>query len=136
MAFRVVLLGVLCALFAASISTVGAGLAAAGGASVGVALAVFGLAHTRFEVNDQGKFYTPNGWIGLAVTALFIGRLAARTFTVYADRAAAAAAMAPGASPFAGLQRSPLTLGIFFLMAAYYLVYYGGVLRRARELQR
>jgi hypothetical protein len=90
------------------------------------------LIYTRFEVSEAGKSYTPNGWIGLLVSALFIGRLVARLFTLYADPVAARAAQ--GATPFAALQRSPLTLGIFFLMATYFLAYYGAVLWKGRAL--
>lgn len=52
-------------------------------------------------------------------------------FTFYVDPAAMQPE--PGASPFA--QRSALTLGIFFVMAFYYLVYYGGVLWKSRALR-
>jgi hypothetical protein len=104
--------------------------AAAAGVVLGVVLAVVGLMHTHVEATDEGRFYTPNKWIGLAVTALFLGRLAARFFTL-SERATEAAS---GASPFAGVQRSPLTLGLFFLLAGYYVTYYAGVLRKARAL--
>jgi hypothetical protein len=36
--------------------------------------------------------------------------------------------------PVPSFQRSPLTLGIFFLMASYYVAYYAGVLRKARTM--
>jgi hypothetical protein len=101
--------------------------AAFGGLAVGVALAFVGLAHTTFDTNDRGKFYVPNKWIGLSITALFLGRLAARLFTVSEH----AAQVAPGTSPFAGVGRSPFTLGLFFLLAGYYVAYYAGVLKRS-----
>jgi hypothetical protein len=31
-----------------------------------------------------------------------------------------------------GLPRSPLTMGLFFLLAGYYVSYYAGVLRKTR----
>ncbi len=104
--------------------------AASAGLVLGVALAVVGLRLTTFEVTAAGKFYVPNKWIGLAVTALFLGRLAGRLFTL-SERATQAAA---GTSPLAGIQRSPLTLGLFFLLAGYYTAYYAGVLKKAGEL--
>jgi hypothetical protein len=66
----------------------------------------------------------------LAVTALFLGRLAGRLFTL-SERATQ---VASGVSPFAGLQQSPLTLGLFFLLSGYYVSYYAGVLRKAAVL--
>jgi len=132
MGARLVLLTVVSALIGTSIANAPGFAAAAAGVAVGVTLAVFGLKHTRFEVSDEGKFYVPNPWIGLAVTALFLGRLVARVFTVYLDGVPAQAA--PNVSPFAGVQRSPLTLAVFFVMAAYYVVTYAGIIRRVRSL--
>jgi hypothetical protein len=101
--------------------------AAAAGGALGVTLAFLGLAHTRFETTDEGRFYTPNGWIGLVVTALFLGRLAVRALGA---PAAAVATAVP--SPLGGAPGNPLTAGAFFLMAAYYVCYDLGVLRRSR----
>jgi hypothetical protein len=75
------------------------------------------------------KGYTSNPWFGMIVTALFLGRLAARMFSIYEARA-----LDPSATPSPSFQRSPLTLGIYFLMATYYVAYYAGVLRKARGL--
>lgn len=96
----------------------------------GVVLAVIGLRLTKFEATPEGRFYTPNGWIGLGVTALFLGRLAARFFTMSEGMIAAQA----GAPPFAGLQRSPLTLALFLLLAGYYVAYFAGVVRKAKRM--
>jgi len=59
-------------------------------------------------------------------------RLAARLFT-FSERASAAAA---GGSPLDGMQRSPLTLGLFLLLAGYYVTYYAGVIRKAGRAPR
>ena len=45
-----------------------------------------------------------------------------------------ARAFSASGAPSPGFQRSPLTLGIFFLMATYCVAYYAGVLRKARGL--
>ena len=127
---RMALLVIVCGVFVAWTPTASGLAAAAGGAVFGIALAWVGLAHTKLDVSAEGAFYTPNKWIGLGVMALFIGRLAARAIAVY--RAAEDAS--PGASPLASLQRSPLTTGIIFLMATYYVGYYAGVLWKTREL--
>jgi hypothetical protein len=128
MALRMVLLCVVCILLFVRSPATAANLgAAAAGLALGVALAMVGLMHTEVEATAASKFYTPNKWIGLAVTALFLGRLAGRLFTV-SERATQ---VASGVSPYAGLQQSPLTLGLFFLLAGYYVTYYAGVLRKA-----
>lgn len=131
MALRMALLSTISAVLLVVWSPTSAGLAAAlAGLALGICLAMVGLAHTRFEITAEGKFYVPNRWIGSVVTALFLGRLAGRLFTI-SERTAQVTA---GASPFAGLQRSPLTLGFFFLLAGYYVSYYAGVLAKAAKL--
>lgn len=110
-------------------TTIGLATACAGLVG-GVVLAVVDLRLTRFEATPKGRFYTPNGWIGIAVTALFLGRLAGRFFTM-SERMATTQA---GASPFAGVQQSPLTLALFLLLAGYYVAYYAGVLRKATRM--
>jgi hypothetical protein len=131
MALRMAVLTVVAVLFlvgmpsAQGLMTAGAGLAA------GIVLALVGLARTTFEVTPEGKFFYPDKWIGLAVTALFLGRLAARLLN-FSERAAQVAA---GDSPMAAMQRSPLTLGLFFLLAGYYVGYYAGVLLKTHRLE-
>jgi hypothetical protein len=95
--------------------------ALAGGLVCGAALGYLGLRHTRFEVTNEGRFYTPHTYIGLAVMLLFLGRLAYRFLYLATDPGAAAA-----------YQRSPLTLGTFGLLVGYYLLYYAGILLRTR----
>jgi hypothetical protein len=131
MALRMILLCVVCVLLLvrSSVTTVTLGAVAAG-LVLGVALAMVGLMHTKVEATADSKYYTPNKWIGLAVTALFLGRLVGRLFMV-SERATQ---VASGVSPYAGLQQSPLTLGLFFLLAGYYVTYYAGVLRKAAML--
>jgi cytochrome b561 len=72
-------------------------------------------------VTNEGRFYTPHTYIGLAVMLLFLGRLAYRFLYLATDPGAAAA-----------YQRSPLTLGTFGLLVGYYLLYYAGILLRTR----
>jgi hypothetical protein len=102
------------------------------GLAGGCALAWLGVRHTRFEITPQGSFYTPHTWIGVFVSALFLGRIAWRYVTVYSTAHAMAQ---PDANPFAVYQRSPLTLAIFGVLVGYYVAYYAGVLLRARALR-
>lgn len=99
--------------------------ALAAGIAGGAALGYVGLRHTRFEVQSDGRFYTPHTYIGIAVSALFLGRLLYRFLTVY-----------DGALPnhgFSGAyQGSPFTLAVFGVVVGYYVFFYLGVLQRTR----
>jgi hypothetical protein len=130
MAARMVLLSAVSVGFLVWMPTVNGFAAAAIGLTLGVMLATYGLRHTRYDVTAAGTGYTPNPWIGLIVTAVFLGRFAARMFSVYEARA-----LSPTGAPAPSFQKSPFTLGIFFLMASYYVAYYAGVLRKARTMR-
>ena len=99
-----------------------------GGLACGAALAYLGLRHTRFEVTPEGRFYTPHTYIGLAVTLLFLGRLAYR-FLYLSNGANGMLGTDPNA---AAAYRSPLTVGIFAVLIGYYVLFYAGVLMRTR----
>jgi hypothetical protein len=102
----------------------------ASGLILGAAVGWFALRHTGFEATADGYFYTPHLYIGIAVTALFIGRILYRVVLLYG----LAGAPTPGvpATPDNG----PLTLGIVFLTAGYYLVYCTGLLHWLRKAQQ
>jgi hypothetical protein len=101
-----------------------------GGLAAGIVLAWVGLRHTLFEVTPQGRYYTPHTYIGAAVSALFLARIAYRFFELYS----ASHAHAAPAGDLSAYQRSPLTLATFGVLAGYYVAYYTGILRRNREL--
>jgi hypothetical protein len=98
-------------------------LAAALGA--GALLARYGLAKTQFDVTPLGFFYTPHAPLGIALLALFACRIVYRV----AEVTMAGFAARPD---FAA---SPLTLGVFGLLAGYYISYAVGLVgwRRAHE---
>lgn len=98
----------------------------AGGLVVSVGLALWGLHLTKFEDTPQGKFYTPNTALGIAVTALFIGRILYRILVV---------AIAPDLQTASAPQpfQSPLTFFLFGLSAGYYIAYQVGVLIRSHQ---
>lgn len=99
------------------------------GIGAGVAAGVFGLRKTQFEPTPQGLFYTPNAHLGIALSLLFVGRIAYRLIEVYALHPG----MPNSADDFA---RSPLTLLVFGLLAGYYITYAAGLLRwRSRVMQ-
>jgi hypothetical protein len=100
----------------------------ASGLIVGAALGWFALRHTEYEATPQGYFYTPHLYIGIAVTALFVGRILYRLVPYLTPGAMG------GAAPPAPAN-NPLTLGILFLTAGYYIVYCTGLLRWLRKAQ-
>lgn len=109
----------------------------AGGVICGAALGLVGLRYTKFEVSPEGRFYTPHMYIGVLVTALFIGRILYRFVSIYAGAHGLALA-GPGLgdpnayqNPYA-YQRSPATLALFGAFVGYYLVYYIGVMTKTR----
>jgi hypothetical protein len=108
-----------------------------GGLSAGIALAVWGAARTRFLRVADRLYYIPHTYTGIAVSLLFLGRLVYRLIQAYGDaHAGRVAALDPASQPFgaAGMLRSPLTLGLFYLLVGYYVCYYGIVLRKAKRV--
>ena len=95
----------------------------------GAVLGYVGLRHTKFEVTAEGRFYTPHTYIGIAVTALFLGRLIYRYLTVYDGTAPAAAATHGFAASSLG---NPVTVAVIGAWVGYYVLYYLGVLQRLR----
>ena len=100
------------------------------GLIVGAAVGWFALRHTEFAATPEGYFYTPHLYIGIAITALFVGRLLYRMVLVYDTMLQ----IKPGTTP--APDNNPLTLGILFLTASYYVVYCTGLLQWLRRAQR
>jgi hypothetical protein len=94
------------------------------GLLLGALLGFVGLRLTRFETTDEGHFYIPNTHIGVALSVLFVGRIAYK----YIPPRNAATAQYP-ALPF----QSPLTLLILGLTVGYYLVYQTGILIHSHD---
>lgn len=106
------------------------GLALLAGGAIGAGLGVWGLRLTRFEATPAGLFYTPNLHLGIALSLLFVGRIAYRIVMV----ALAGQALAD-AQPLT-FTRSPLTLAIFATLAAYYTAYAAGLIAWRGRAQR
>lgn len=96
----------------------------------GAALGRFGLRRTQFEaIPGKGFFYTPNAHLGIALSSLFVVRLAYRAVEVFVF----APSEPRSAAEFA---QSPLTLFAFGLLAGYYISYAVGLVSwRARVLR-
>jgi hypothetical protein len=105
------------------------------GVALGVALASWGAARTRFLKVDHQLYYVPHTYTGVAVSLLFLGRLVYRLIQVYAgwDVGHGVGAPTQEYAP-AGMLRSPLTLGLFFVLVGYYVYYYSAVLWKAKRV--
>ncbi|HEX9139643.1 MAG TPA: hypothetical protein VF848_07630, partial [Steroidobacteraceae bacterium] len=97
----------------------------------GAALGYLGLRHTQFEVTPEGGFYTPHTYIGLTVSALFLGRVLYRFLALHVGAENSAAA---NQNPFAGYQGNPLTTGIFGVLLGYYVLFNLGILQKIKTL--
>jgi hypothetical protein len=97
-----------------------------GGLLLAVPLAFFGLKLTKFEATPEGKSYTPNTALGVALIVLLIGRILYRIVVLV------------GSPPVAGtppaMFQSPVTLLCSGLTAGYYITYGAGVLARGKRM--
>jgi hypothetical protein len=102
---------------------------ATAGIALGGGLAALGLRLTQWHTDETGTHYTPNAYLGIAITALLLGRITYRLVSMSSTMGA----VAPTGDGFlATYQQSPLTLGIVTLTIGYYLVYFTGLLIVAR----
>jgi len=100
-------------------------LGVAVGAGLGAALGLFSLRHTHTEWVDGCGWYTPNPWIGGALSVVLLGRLAWRW----------SQGALTGGMTASGQQASPLTMGIAAALVVYSLVHVGGLWWRMRHLR-
>jgi hypothetical protein len=135
---RIVLLAaVSCALLPMALRSAQYLWAELAGAALGVGLGAWGAERTRFMMYGGTLHYVPHTYTGIAVSLLFLGRLAFRVVQVYAGVEAAPAADSVDPSLAfapAAMVRSPLTVGVFFVLAGYYGWYYGWVLWKSKHL--
>ena len=128
MTVRIVLLAVVgCAVLPVAFKSTAFLGAMLAGIAAGGALGYWGANHTRFE-NFRGALnYVPHTYTGIAVSLLFLGRLAYRLVELYGH----GRSTPPDGSPI----RSPFTLGVLFVLVGYYVCYYGLVLWKSKHLK-
>lgn len=107
-----------------------AGVGVLAGLAGGAMLGTYGLRVTAFETTADGRFYTPNPWLGVGLSALMLGRLAYRFVAV---RGASQVALTGDSTALGILHRSPLTLAIAGLLVGYFLRYSLGLWRATRR---
>jgi len=121
---RMAIVGSICVLLL-PILLLARGVAPAIGLGLGLSLGLLARTLTKFEVTEQGLFFTPNAYVGVAVMSLFLGRM------IYRLTAIGAA----GGSPFRdGFQRSPMTAAVVAVLIGYYVTYYAAIFARGRRL--
>ena len=105
------------------------------GAIAGIALGFWGARHTRYAIHEGRLHYVPHTYAGIAVSLLFIGRLVYRFVEWYAQNGApgGAAAASQGMAP-PSVMRSPLTVGLVYVVAGYYVCYYAVVLWKSKRI--
>lgn len=91
---------------------------------VGAVLGRIAIKRTRFEQVGDDYYFTPHAPIGLAVAALFTGRMAWRAWGFYQE----GAFQHPEAFQHHEFVSNPLTLVIFGVLAGYYMSYAFGLL--------
>jgi hypothetical protein len=107
------------------------------GVAAGIALALWGAARTRFLKIDQHLYYVPHTYTGIAVSLLFLGRFVYRFVQTYTSTPAAHTTGLDPANPAwasTGMLRSPLTVGLFFVVVGYYVCYYSVVLWKSKRV--
>jgi hypothetical protein len=144
MMIRIVLLALIgCALMPAAFRSTQFLAAELAGAALGIALGLWGAERTRFLMSGEQLHYVPHTYTGIAVSLLFLGRLAFRLVQVYSGSHPSHVAYAnavPGADPAQALTtgsmvQSPLTVGLLYVLIGYYLCYYGLVLWKSKHLK-
>jgi hypothetical protein len=140
MTARIILLAIVaCALLPPALRSVEFLSAELAGAALGVGLGLWGAERTRFVMFRDKLHYVPHTYTGIAVSLLFLGRVVFRLVQVYSAMHAAHGGAGNATDPASGfgppgMVRSPLTVGIFFVLMGYYVCYYSLVLRKSKHL--
>ncbi|HWJ36581.1 MAG TPA: hypothetical protein VNR70_15045 [Steroidobacteraceae bacterium] len=114
------------------------------GVLAGIGLGVWGARQTRYRSYDGQLHYVPHTYTGVAVSLLFIGRLVYRLVELYSMNQSSGPLIANpgfGASGFGpsgfgppSMMRSPLTVGLLFVVIGYYVCYYSMVLWKSKRI--
>jgi hypothetical protein len=139
MALRMVLLAVVaCTLMPLTLRSVHYLAAEFIGAALGIGLGFWGGNRTQFQMYNGRLHFMPHTYTGIAVSLLFLGRLVYRLVQAYTGSHVAQVASSPDPSQAlapASMISSPLTVGIFFVLAGYYLYFYGMLLWKSKHLK-
>ena len=109
-------------------------LAELAGATAGLALGFWGARHTRYATYEGRLHYVPHTYTGIAVSLLFIGRLVYRIVEWYGQNGALGGALDASQGLPPPMVRSPLTVGLIFVVVGYYLCCYAMVLWKSKRI--
>jgi cytochrome b561 len=104
------------------------------GIAGGVAAGIYGLRGSTFENTANGLFYTPHRGLGAIIALIFVARIGYRFFHVLVHGPAARNTQA-ATDTFQALDLTPLTMGLFGLLAGYVVCYSIGILRWRERAQ-
>lgn len=107
--------------------------AEAGGLGAGIALALWGTSRTRYRSEFGQVYYVPHTYTGIAVSVLFLGRLAYRLAQPYAWNSDVDSTSGSTFAPPI-IMSSPFTAALVFFLIGYYVCYYGMVLWKTSRL--
>lgn len=102
--------------------------ALAGGLAAGLALGLYGLRTTRFEVTEEGYFFTPNARLGTLVAMALVARVLYLGVEIYMNKGSNA--------PTPRFTDSPLTMLAVGLVAGYFWMYSAGLLRWRMRIRK
>ncbi|MGH8426775.1 MAG: DUF1453 domain-containing protein [Gammaproteobacteria bacterium] len=105
---------------------------AAGGFVIGAIIAFFALRFTQMGRDERGLWYVPNLYLGIGLIALLVARFAYEYIVVFPQiqHQAEAAAHSGGTVT---VSSQPMLHGVLFLVLGYYIVYYAGIVLRAKR---
>jgi cytochrome b561 len=106
-----------------------------GGCAAGVAAGVYGLRGSVFENTADGLFYTPHRGLGGAIAIIFVARIGYRFVRVMLTGPPSEVMSPIPTDTFHALDLTPLTLGLFGLLAGYIVCYNIGILRWREKVQ-
>jgi hypothetical protein len=136
MAVRIALFAIIAVLLAPAALRASDGALAIGvGLALGLGLGIWAGRRTRFERFAGQLHYIPHTYTGMVVSALFLCRLIYRLVVPHNGYSPAQAGPQDPAAAFGSIYQNPLTLGIFFVLIAYYLYYYSYVLWESNHLK-
>ena len=136
MTFRIALFAVIaCAMLPMAMRATPFLWAMLAGAILGVALALYGAAQTRFVMHGNQLHYVPHTYTGIAVSLLFVGRLVYRVVQTYLGVHATHVADLTQRFAPESMLRSPLTVGLLFVLIGYYMCYYSLVLYKSTHVK-
>ncbi|MGE8205309.1 sporulation protein [Heyndrickxia sp. NPDC080065] len=98
------------------------------GVVLGLVLLFYAMKHSTFEQKNEIIYYRTHIWIESIVLLLFLSRFLYRIFEVYT-----LSKTQPQMTPQM-YGRDPLTLGVFFILAVYYIGYYSFVLVKSKSM--